>query len=77
MRSPYWLCVSLSPLQLLNQLVSFHEICYEFMSLEGTTKVLSNFLQQFLIQSGSTNFRGGAVLALILAMTLVFLNDML
>jgi hypothetical protein len=58
--SPYWLSVSVSSFQLLNQLVSFHEICYEFMTLEGTTKVLSNFLQHLLIQSGSTNSRGGS-----------------
>jgi len=73
MISPYWMCVVVSPFRLLNQFVSFHEICYEFMTLEGTTKVLSNFLQQFLIQSGSTNFiEVGAVLALTLAVTLVF-----
>jgi len=30
------------------------------MSLEGITKVLSNLLQQLLIQNGSTNFIGGS-----------------
>ena len=60
MRSPYWLCFIVSPFQLLNHFISFHEICYEFMSLEGITKVLSNLLQQLLIQNGSTNFIGGS-----------------